>query len=95
MKAIQLMTAGILFSVLLCCTKQDSCQTWEVDDQCTETGNCTYVGCNTYPSGIHQEEICGDNLKDARPNNTININVIVQTGQELLYANCNYSSKKK
>ncbi|CAN5223538.1 hypothetical protein BH09BAC2_BH09BAC2_10560 [soil metagenome] len=74
MKAIQLITIGILFFVLLSCKKENDCETWEVDDSCTETGTCYYVGCNSYPAGIHQELICGDNLKDARPNNSITIN---------------------
>lgn len=81
MKAGQVILTVISLFVLLSCTKNSSCETWEVNDSCSETGNCNYVGCNSYPSGIHQEEICGDALKDARPNNTITINSNCTTRQ--------------
>ena len=55
------------------CKKIFECERWEVSDDCTETGNCYWVGCGTNNSGVHQEEICGNELKDAKPNNTITI----------------------
>lgn len=60
--------------VLMSCEKGPECETWEVSDSnCTETGNCNYVGCNSYPSRTHEVYICGDDLNDARPNNTITV----------------------
>jgi hypothetical protein len=73
MKAGQLIIIGITIFASSACGKIYRCETWEVNDHCTKTGDCYYIGCNVYASGIHQEEICGKALNDARSNNTITI----------------------
>lgn len=68
-----MIVTGIIIITLSSCKKAYRCEKWEVSDSCTETGNCYYLGCNSFPSGVHQVELCGNELNDARPNNTITI----------------------
>ena len=71
MLRIQFIVPPILLLIQLSCIKKtDRCETWEVQDSCTETGSCYYLGCNNR-TGTFQKSFCGEGLKNGRAGNTI------------------------
>ena len=70
MLRIQFIALAFLFLIQLSCKKSDRCETWEVNDSCTETVSCYYLGCNNR-TDTFQKGFCGEGLKNARAGNTI------------------------
>jgi len=67
-----LTTALIIYSFSSCIKVKNHCEQWEVTDERTLNGSCTFDLCSG--GGTFNMVFCGDGLKDAKPGNTIVIN---------------------